>query len=133
MVTLADIAKEVGTSVNTVSRALITAAAIAAGAGTELAEHNFDLIKKRQALYEPVLRYLHESPSRIPFGDWYDADSGKIEHFFNRTVQGGIFAPLLKKVFDKKQNEKKRKNYLLLLRRSDIIKSWNSKIKRSPF
>lgn len=50
---------------------------------------------KREALYKPVLHYLEQSPSRKPFGDWYDAETGIIEHFFNRTVQGGIFAPLL--------------------------------------
>ena len=57
--------------------------------------------QKSRAIYSPVIRYLRESPSRVPFGDWYDADSGKIEHFFNRTVQGGIFAPLLKTLFQK--------------------------------
>ena len=35
------------------------------------------------------------------FGDWYDADSGAIENFINRTVQGGIFAPLLREAFGK--------------------------------
>ena len=43
------------------------------------------------------MTYMAESPSRVPFGDWYDAKTGRIEHFFNRTVQGGVFAPLLKK------------------------------------
>ena len=52
--------------------------------------------EKVRALYAPILTYLAESPSRKPFGDWYDAKTGLIEHFFNRTVQGGIFAPLLK-------------------------------------
>ena len=52
--------------------------------------------EKTRALYEPVLTYLAESPSRNPFGDWYEAKTGIIEHFFNRTVVGGIFAPLLK-------------------------------------
>ena len=52
--------------------------------------------QKARALYAPLLTYLAESPSRKPFGDWYDAKTGLIEHFFNRTVQGGIFALLLK-------------------------------------
>lgn len=56
---------------------------------------------KRDALYKPVVRYLAESSSRVPFGDWYDADNGRIENFVNRTVQGGIFAPLLKDIFGK--------------------------------
>ena len=54
--------------------------------------------EKTEALYAPVLTYLAESSSRKPFGDWYDTKTGLIEHFFNRTVQGGIFAPLLKEL-----------------------------------
>ena len=50
---------------------------------------------KRETLYKPVIEYLAQSPSRKPFGDWYDAETGVIEQFFNRTVQGGVFAPLL--------------------------------------
>ncbi len=51
---------------------------------------------KAEALYQPVLHYLQNSTTRVPFGDWYDTISGKFEHFRNRTVQGGNFAPLLK-------------------------------------
>lgn len=62
-----------------------------------------DDAKKVEALYRPVLDYLAKSPSRKPFGDWYDVETGVIEHFFNRTVVGGVFAPLLKtkKVFQR--------------------------------
>lgn len=52
--------------------------------------------KKCEALYAPVVAYLKESPVRLPFGDWYRTERGEIVHFINRTVQGGIFAPLLK-------------------------------------
>ena len=52
--------------------------------------------KKMKALYEPVLKYLAQTPSRLPFGDWYYADRGDIVEFYNRAVQGGIFAPLLR-------------------------------------
>lgn len=51
---------------------------------------------KAEGLYAPVLRYLEEGPVRLPFGDWYRTENGEIVHFINRTVQGGIFAPLLK-------------------------------------
>ena len=51
---------------------------------------------KAQALYLPVVRYLAETPTRVPFGDWYYAGRGDIVHFINRSVVGGIFAPLLK-------------------------------------
>ena len=52
--------------------------------------------EKAKGLYAPVVRYLEESPVRLPFGDWYRTEKGEIVHFINRTVQGGIFAPLLK-------------------------------------
>ncbi len=52
--------------------------------------------EKREKLYQPVVRYLKETPSRVPFCDWYQTKLGEKMHFFNRTVQGGIFAPLLK-------------------------------------
>ena len=52
--------------------------------------------EKSEKLYAPVVEYLKSSPVRLPFGDWYDTVNGKIEHFCNRTVQGGIFSVLLK-------------------------------------
>lgn len=45
---------------------------------------------------EKILRFLQESPDRVPFCDWYDTISGKQVGFQNRTVQGGIFMPLLR-------------------------------------
>lgn len=38
---------------------------------------------------------LNETPSRVPFCDWYDASTGKQRNFQNRTVQGGLFINLL--------------------------------------
>lgn len=52
--------------------------------------------QKCEALYGPVVRYLKETPSRVPFGDWYYSVRGDIVHFINRSVVGGCFAPLLK-------------------------------------
>ena len=52
--------------------------------------------KKAEKIYLPVVRYLNESSTRVPFGDWYYAGRGDIVHFINRSVVGGIFAPLLK-------------------------------------
>ena len=57
-----------------------------------------DDMKKCEKLYGPVIKYLAETPSRIPFGDWYGTVMGEKQYFYNRTVQGGIFAPLLKKI-----------------------------------
>lgn len=51
---------------------------------------------KCEKLYAPIVKFLAESPSREPFIDWYGTVKGEYIMFRNRTVQGGIFAPLLK-------------------------------------
>lgn len=43
----------------------------------------------------PVADYLRESSTRYPFSDWYDTESGAYCHFKGRSVQGGIFMPML--------------------------------------
>ncbi len=53
--------------------------------------------QKAETLYAPIVTYLSESPTHLPFSDWYGTQDGKCVHFFNRTVQGGILAPILKK------------------------------------
>lgn len=40
-------------------------------------------------------KYLREGSERLPFGDWYDAKTGKLIEFRNRSVQGGCFILLL--------------------------------------
>ena len=49
----------------------------------------------RAALIAPVYKFLRETPDRAPFSDWYDTVTAKRENFINRTVQGGLFMPLL--------------------------------------
>lgn len=44
---------------------------------------------------QPIYDYLHESPSRVPFSDWYDTKTGKAEGFQARSVVGGVFMPML--------------------------------------
>jgi hypothetical protein len=43
----------------------------------------------------PVADYLRETDSRVPFSDYYDTQSGRYEKFIARSVQGGLFMPLL--------------------------------------
>lgn len=50
------------------------------------------------ALIAPLARFLRETPSRVPFSDWYDTKTGLFEHFIARSVQGGVFMPLLPKI-----------------------------------
>ncbi|MBE5787765.1 MAG: DUF1793 domain-containing protein, partial [Clostridiales bacterium] len=45
--------------------------------------------------------YLQAAESRVPFSDWYDTKTGKYEHFINRTVQGGLFMPMLREYWKK--------------------------------
>ena len=49
----------------------------------------------RQALAGRLCHFLIDSPSRIPFSDWYDTKTGRYVSFIARSVQGGIFMPLL--------------------------------------
>jgi len=49
----------------------------------------------------PLAKYLAETKTRVPFSDWYDTVTGRYEHFIARSVQGGIFMPLLKKRWEK--------------------------------
>ena len=60
-------------------------------------------LKETVSFYADELRrlknYLEETPSRVPFSDWYDSCSAMEMSFQNRTVQGGLFMPLLKEKF----------------------------------
>lgn len=49
----------------------------------------------RRELLGPIARYLGESSSRVPFGDWYDARGGEAIMFKARSVVGGCFMPIL--------------------------------------
>ena len=53
--------------------------------------------KDRESLIAPVAKFLRETDSRYPFSDWYDTVSGSYCHFKGRSVQGGIYMPLLVK------------------------------------
>ena len=46
-------------------------------------------------LIDPVAHYLETSDSRVPFSDWYETVTGVYRHFMGRSVQGGIFMPML--------------------------------------
>lgn len=49
----------------------------------------------RKALLHPLALYLRESATRVPFSDWYDTRSGDFIQFIARSVQGGLFMPML--------------------------------------
>ena len=55
-----------------------------------------DSTENREALIHPVYLFLQESKSRVPFSDWYDTLSAEHIRFKNRTVQGGLFMPMLR-------------------------------------
>ena len=48
-----------------------------------------------EELMAPVLKYLHETPTRVPFSDWYDTKTGRYVFFIARSVQGGVYMPFL--------------------------------------
>ena len=51
----------------------------------------------RNKLYSSITCAMRETPDRVPFTDWYDITNAKPyeSRFRNRTVQGGMFMPLL--------------------------------------
>ena len=51
--------------------------------------------EQAEKLIKPVAYYLENTASRVPFGDWYHADTGTYCSFIARSVQGGIFMPFL--------------------------------------
>ena len=55
-----------------------------------------DNYKDRHALIAPVYKYVSETPKRVPFSDWYCTIESTSPNFCNRTVQGGIFMPMLR-------------------------------------
>ena len=44
---------------------------------------------------EGLHRFICETPDRIPFSDWYMADSGLCRSFIARSVVGGVFMPAI--------------------------------------
>ena len=54
-----------------------------------------EVSEKQREFLACVDKYLREGSERLPFGDWYDAVTGKLIEFRNRSVQGGCFILLL--------------------------------------
>ncbi len=48
-----------------------------------------------RTLIHPLAEALRHTPSRVPFSDWYDTRTGRYVAFIGRSVQGGIYMPLL--------------------------------------
>ena len=52
--------------------------------------------EQAEKIIAPIARYLEEVKEyRIPFGDWYETETGEYHHFIARSVQGGLFMPML--------------------------------------
>ena len=47
------------------------------------------------ALVAPLDRFINESPSRVPFTDWYDTVTGRQTGFQARSVIGGVYVKML--------------------------------------
>jgi len=49
----------------------------------------------REKLLAPIAHYLRTSKTRVAFSDWYDTKTGNYVYFIARSVQGGVFMPML--------------------------------------
>ena len=49
-----------------------------------------------EALIAPLWKFLDESPSRVPFSDWYGVNDRLVQAFQARSVVGGVFLKILK-------------------------------------
>ena len=48
-----------------------------------------------RALIAPLAHCLRTTDTRVPFSDWYDTKSGRFVSFIARSVQGGLYMPML--------------------------------------
>lgn len=49
----------------------------------------------RDTIIEKMWNMINDMKDRVPFSDWYYTSTPRMERFQNRTVQGGLFMPLL--------------------------------------
>ena len=47
------------------------------------------------ALLDPIVKWINETPTRVPLTDWYDTKNGKQIGFQARSVVGGVFVKAL--------------------------------------
>lgn len=48
-----------------------------------------------ERMIQPIADFVEETADRVPFSDWYDTEGGGCYYFKARSVQGGIFMPML--------------------------------------
>ena len=54
-----------------------------------------DDIKVKEEIFECMFNFLCDSQMHVPFSDWIETIEPTYHMFRNRTVQGGLFLPIL--------------------------------------
>lgn len=53
--------------------------------------------EQMMCLLQPVANYLENTGTRVPFSDCYWSDTGMYRSMIARSVQGGMFMPMLRR------------------------------------
>ncbi len=61
-----------------------------------------------KTLVQPMWKYAHETPSRVPISDWHETTDAKVLNFRARSVVGGYFIKLLEMKMKSKAGEARK-------------------------
>ena len=64
-----------------------------------------------RSLTAPMAHYLRTTTTRVPFSDWYDTKTGRFVAFIGRSVQGGLYMPMIAREKENERGNQHEKNH----------------------